>query len=185
MAGRGEGIRVRRDEGSSEPARPVRRPPQLYRAFFEPGGYGGLKVPRLLRCTASRQLRPDFGVDAPRPERLHPRRQRVPHLLHQRRGDEQMGSTWNYLDITALGRQESGRTRRGLPADLAVQVVERTTTTTPRPRLTRNGSTLEKPPSESATSATRTTSTPPTADRGAPPRRAGPGDRSRRNMRAP
>jgi hypothetical protein len=23
-----------------------------------------------------------------------------------RRGDEQMGSTWNYLDITALGRQE-------------------------------------------------------------------------------
>ena len=22
------------------------------------------------------------------------------------RGDEQMGSTWNYLDITALGRQE-------------------------------------------------------------------------------
>ena len=27
------------------------------------------------------------------------------------RGDEQMGNTWNYLDITALGRQESvGRT---------------------------------------------------------------------------
>jgi predicted dithiol-disulfide oxidoreductase (DUF899 family) len=24
------------------------------------------------------------------------------------RGDEQMGSTWNYLDITALGRQEEG-----------------------------------------------------------------------------
>ena len=23
------------------------------------------------------------------------------------RGDEQMGSTWNYLDITALGRQET------------------------------------------------------------------------------
>jgi predicted dithiol-disulfide oxidoreductase (DUF899 family) len=23
------------------------------------------------------------------------------------RGDEQMGSTWNYLDITALGRQEN------------------------------------------------------------------------------
>ena len=22
------------------------------------------------------------------------------------RGDEQMGSTWNYLDVTALGRQE-------------------------------------------------------------------------------
>ena len=28
------------------------------------------------------------------------------------RGDEQMGSTWNYLDITALGRQEEWRTRR-------------------------------------------------------------------------
>jgi predicted dithiol-disulfide oxidoreductase (DUF899 family) len=24
------------------------------------------------------------------------------------RGDEQMGNTWNYLDITALGRQEEG-----------------------------------------------------------------------------
>ena len=23
------------------------------------------------------------------------------------RGDEQMGNTWNYLDITALGRQET------------------------------------------------------------------------------
>ena len=40
------------------------------------------------------------------------------------RGDEQMGSTWNYLDITALGRRRSGRTHRRLPADAAVQVVE-------------------------------------------------------------
>ena len=42
-----------------------------------------------------------------RHERVHPRRRpRVPHLLRQRprrRGD---GSTWSYLDITALGRQE-------------------------------------------------------------------------------
>ena len=28
------------------------------------------------------------------------------------RGDEAMGSTWSYLDITALGRQEEWRTRR-------------------------------------------------------------------------
>ena len=41
------------------------------------------------------------------------------------RGDEQMGSTWNYLDITALGRQEDvGGLARGLPPDPAVQVVE-------------------------------------------------------------
>jgi len=33
-------------------------------------------------------------------------------LLHHNRGDEQMGNTWNYLDITALGRQRSGGTRR-------------------------------------------------------------------------
>ena len=29
-----------------------------------------------------------------------------------RRGDEAMGGTWSYLDITALGRQEEWRTRR-------------------------------------------------------------------------
>jgi len=28
------------------------------------------------------------------------------------RGDEQMGNTWNYLDITASGVRRSGRTRR-------------------------------------------------------------------------
>jgi len=41
------------------------------------------------------------------------------------RGDEAMGSTWSYLDMTALGRQgELGGLARGLPADPAVQVVE-------------------------------------------------------------
>ena len=36
-----------------------------------------------------------------------------------------MGSTWNYLDITALGRQEEWEdSPAGLPADAAVQVVE-------------------------------------------------------------
>ena len=40
------------------------------------------------------------------------------------RGDEQMGSTWNCLDITALGRQEEiGRSPQGYP-QLHVQVVE-------------------------------------------------------------
>jgi hypothetical protein len=48
----------------------------------------------------------------------------VPHLLHQHRGDEAMGSTWSYLDITPLGRQEDGRTPGGVPSDAAVQVVE-------------------------------------------------------------
>jgi predicted dithiol-disulfide oxidoreductase (DUF899 family) len=34
------------------------------------------------------------------------------------RGDEQMGSTWNYLDITALGRQETWEdSPRGYPQD--------------------------------------------------------------------
>ena len=36
----------------------------------------------------------------------------------QDRGDEQLGSTWSYLDITALGRQEDSEgLTRGLPAD--------------------------------------------------------------------
>src|SRR5215471_2837715 len=34
------------------------------------------------------------------------------------RGDEQMGSTWNYLDITALGRQETWEdSPQGYPQD--------------------------------------------------------------------
>ena len=41
------------------------------------------------------------------------------------RGDEAMGSTWSYLDITALGRQEAmGGLAGGLSADPAVRVVE-------------------------------------------------------------
>jgi hypothetical protein len=71
------------------------------------------------------------------------------------RGDEQMGNTWNYLDITALGGRRNGKTRR--------RVIRRrrrtnggtgTTTTTPRHHLIRSGSRfplLEKLRSESAT----------------------------------
>ena len=41
------------------------------------------------------------------------------------RGDEAMGSTWSYLDMTALGRQEEWEdSPRGLPPDPAVRVVD-------------------------------------------------------------
>jgi predicted dithiol-disulfide oxidoreductase (DUF899 family) len=41
------------------------------------------------------------------------------------RGDEQMGSTWNYLDITALGRQETWEdSPEGYPQAPPYQVVE-------------------------------------------------------------
>ena len=41
------------------------------------------------------------------------------------RGDEAMGSTWSYLDLTALGRQEDmGGLARGLSPDPAVRLVE-------------------------------------------------------------
>ena len=45
-------------------------------------------------------------------------------LLRADRGDEQMGDTWNYLDITALGRQEAWEDSPRGPADAAVPVVE-------------------------------------------------------------
>ena len=42
-----------------------------------------------------------------RHQRLHPRgRPDLPDLLHRRPRRRAMGSTWSYLDITALGRQE-------------------------------------------------------------------------------
>ncbi len=41
------------------------------------------------------------------------------------RGDEQMGGTWNYLDITPLGRQEAWENSpEGYPQDGDLQVVE-------------------------------------------------------------
>jgi len=41
-----------------------------------------------------------------------------------KRGDEQMGGTWNYLDITALGRQEEWEDSPKLPTDPAIRVVD-------------------------------------------------------------
>ena len=71
------------------------------------------------------------------------------------RGDEAMGTTWSYLDMTALGRQEtwedSPRATRRLRR---ISGGTGTTTTTPRPRLIRFGSisrpTLLEPPSDGA-----------------------------------
>ena len=41
------------------------------------------------------------------------------------RGDEQMGSTWNYLDITALGRQEEWEdSPKGYPQTAPSRVVD-------------------------------------------------------------
>ena len=41
------------------------------------------------------------------------------------RGDEALGSTWSYLDLSALGRQENlGELARGLSAERAVPLVE-------------------------------------------------------------
>jgi predicted dithiol-disulfide oxidoreductase (DUF899 family) len=42
-----------------------------------------------------------------RHERVHPQGDRIFRTYFvNNRGDEAMGSTWSYLDITALGRQE-------------------------------------------------------------------------------
>lgn len=40
------------------------------------------------------------------------------------RGDERMGSTWNYLDLTAFGRQEEWEDSPNGYPDFAVQVVD-------------------------------------------------------------
>ena len=70
------------------------------------------------------------------------------------RGDEAMGTTWSYLDITPLGRQETWEdSPEGYPRPRRTSGGTGTTTTTSRPCLTGSGSrcpTLEKPPSESA-----------------------------------
>ena len=55
------------------------------------------------------------------------------------RGDEAMGTTWSYLDITPLGRQETGRTRRRATPRLRRTSGGTGTTNTP-PRSTLDGS---------------------------------------------
>src|SRR6266404_5452943 len=59
----------------------------LYRAFFEPGVFGWPEH----ACRGC-----SLGAD------------QVAHLAHlNARGDEAMGTTWSYLDLTPLGRQET------------------------------------------------------------------------------
>ena len=45
------------------------------------------------------------------------------------RGDEAMGSTWNYLDITALGRRRLGGLARATPPDPALRCMSASDTT--------------------------------------------------------
>ena len=55
----------------------------------------------------------DFNGDCGRHDRLRPqrlparRRRRLSHLLHAGRGVEALGSSWTFLDLTPLGRQEA------------------------------------------------------------------------------
>jgi Bacterial protein of unknown function (DUF899) len=94
------------------------------------------------------------------------------------RGDEAMGTTWSYLDITPLGRQEDSP--KGYPqtppykwwnwhdnydAEACSKAAEWSpfiNSLSPLPRLTGSGSrcpTPEKPPSESATQSSLTSGT--------------------------
>jgi hypothetical protein len=60
-----------------------------------------------------------------------------------------MGNTWNYLDITALGRREEwGGLTAGLPADAALLLVE-------LPRPVRRNPDRESTLSREATQASR------------------------------
>ncbi len=62
------------------------------------------------------------------------------------RGDEAMGSTWSYLDVTPLGRQEGGRPRRrATPRPRRTSGGTGTTTTSQTRRPTRSGSRCRMP----------------------------------------
>ena len=59
----------------------------------------------------------------------------LPHILHQQRGDEAMGTIWSYLDITPLGRQETWEdSPEGYPERRRASGGTGMTTTTPRLR---------------------------------------------------
>ena len=57
------------------------------------------------------------------------------------RGDEAMGTVWSYLDMTALGRQETWEdSPEGYPQSRPTSGGTGTTVTSPAPRPTRSGS---------------------------------------------
>ena len=110
----------------------VSRAPQArYRA---PEGADGLENALVYR---HRQLRRRLrGGSMAWPQRIHPRRRRVfrTYFINSR-GDEAMGTIWSYLDMTALGRQETWeKLAGGLPAEPPVQVVELARLLRPRSR---------------------------------------------------
>ena len=97
------------------------------------------------------------------------------------RGDEALGSTWSYLDMTALGRQEDvGGLARGLPAGPAVRAGGRGTTRHRSPARTDPASSSSGSPSRPAGRERRDRPRQRPARRGAPPdaaeRRWGVGD---------
>ena len=81
-----------------------RRQLVVYRFFFEPGVAGWPEH----GCGGCSFLAADFGVDEWHGTNAFLRdgdRIYRTYLVNSR-GDEAMGSTWSYLDLTALGRQE-------------------------------------------------------------------------------
>ena len=83
------------------------------------------------------------------------------------RGDEANGSTWSYLDITALGRQEEGGLAGGPLRPHTSGGTGTTNTATPRRRSGRAWSIAASISCVSPASVRSTTSTPSSADRGA------------------
>ena len=72
------------------------------------------------------------------------------------RGDEQMGSTWNYLDITPLGRQEAWETRpRAILRPRPTSGGTGTTATSQAQRPTRRGSRCRTPERRRSGTSTR------------------------------
>jgi predicted dithiol-disulfide oxidoreductase (DUF899 family) len=78
---------------------------------------------RTMPCTITDSFDADFGVDEHGHNVFFRNDERVFRILINS-GREAMGTTWSYLDITPLGRQETGRTRQRA---------------TPRPRRTSGG----------------------------------------------
>jgi predicted dithiol-disulfide oxidoreductase (DUF899 family) len=95
----------------------------VYRAFFEPGVFGWPEMPWY---TITDGFDADFGVDEWHGHNVFLRDgERVFRTYFiNGRGDEAMGTTWSYLDITPLGRQETWEDSAEGPPDPAVQVVE-------------------------------------------------------------